>query len=701
MAIHWTVTFKTLRGGKTLTASIYDSTYSGDPIPLKGADEPFTTEEDGDEDPFKAVRQQSGYLRIVDDGYDANGNAFNWRDLQPKSDHDRPVVLRDGSNNVLWHGFLQAKNFSGTMYEPTQEREFPVQCVLSVLASQYPTTTDQGIVNFAYLLNYIVLTIKTISDSTISFSFIHIQGGTDAQSWLLKKFHWANLLNNTEDDTGAITAKYDLMRCLEDMVNFWGWQVRTCGQNLYLMCEDDTTEQSLLTLTEANLATMAGGTSTGTTGNRPFVRQELSGNIFASDDNDDMWASGPSKAVINADCNEQNSAVTFAPQSVRDQMEAAGDYVWVQGDDQQTGYFTTPMITSFTSSLMDGSVSGTLWAGFCRRQIFTSQEQEKATNIDAFMLASDVEPVEPVFSIQTKRMMSFSNGTLKFGGSVWKRNGWQKWPESHNDYIKIRIGIGVDRASAKWFYVESSHQGVITHGWTTTVRDTRLTISTGDIKGVSFLAWITPSLPFAYLVNFEGIPTEEGMYGYVFVDFLGSYVDALAGGGTPGGGYVIGDFKIEFSREQTYIPTDTSDTLRPREVQKDRVSSMDYTAANTSSIENEWNADLVYASDNNMEYGFGLVMNDNYNYMATADYGDSQEHPEQHFANRITSFWNQSRRVLTPELRTDVVESSGMVTPRQHFVLDNEHYRTLSISHQWRDDVTTIKMIHSTIQLQA
>ena len=43
MAIHWQVTFKTLRGGKTLTASVYDNLYSGQPIALKGNHAPTMT----------------------------------------------------------------------------------------------------------------------------------------------------------------------------------------------------------------------------------------------------------------------------------------------------------------------------------------------------------------------------------------------------------------------------------------------------------------------------------------------------------------------------------------------------------------------------------------------------------------------------------------------------------------------------------
>ena len=700
MAIHWQVTFVTLRGGKTLTASVYDNTYSGDPIPLKGGGEPFSTEEDDDDDPFAAIRIQTGSLKIVDDGYDANGGSFNWRDLQPRSDYDRPVILTDEDDNILWQGFLQAQNFSGTLYEKVQEREFPLQCPLSILSSQYPNITDQGIVNFAFLLEYITSMISAASVATIAFTEIVIQGGADAQKWLLKKFHWANLLS--EDDDENLAPQYDLYTCLQDMCNFWGWQARTSGTRLYLMCQDDEMEQTILTLTPEELLTMASGTAAGTVSSDAFIRQDLAGNIFASADNDDMWITGPSEVTVGADCNEQSSAAEFAPPTVRKQMEDAGNYSWVAGSEELTGYFTTPMINSFTSNILDGSVSGSLWAGFCRRQIYSSKEQANPTKIDAFVFASDVEPVVPIISIQTKRMMSLSDGTLKLSGSVWNGNGWQQWnSENDDDYIKVRIGIGLTKQTAKWFYLESTYGStVISHGWSSTVKDCRLTVGNGDIKGVSLLAWAPIGFPITIPVNFDGIPTDPGMYGYIFVDFLGIYYDAYNGAGTPGGRYVVGDFKIEFSREKTYIPANTQDATRPREMKKDRISSMDYTAINGNAVKNEWNADLIYASDNNMKYGYGLVMNPNYEYMAYAYYGESIQHPEQHFADRIANFWNASRRVITADLQTNAVENAAPITPRQHLVLGALHYRTLAISHQWRDDVTTVKMIQSLITIE-
>ena len=76
MAIHWQIPFKSRRTGTVYTVNIYDSTYSGNPMVLKGGSEPFVTEEDNTEDEFTPIRTQSGYLNIADDGRTADDTAY-------------------------------------------------------------------------------------------------------------------------------------------------------------------------------------------------------------------------------------------------------------------------------------------------------------------------------------------------------------------------------------------------------------------------------------------------------------------------------------------------------------------------------------------------------------------------------------------------------------------------------------------------
>ena len=84
MAKKYSITFKSLRAGIVYTLSIYDADYAGSVIPLKAAGTPFVTDEDDTDDMFTPIRTQTGYLRIVDDGTDLNGNALNWKELLPQ-----------------------------------------------------------------------------------------------------------------------------------------------------------------------------------------------------------------------------------------------------------------------------------------------------------------------------------------------------------------------------------------------------------------------------------------------------------------------------------------------------------------------------------------------------------------------------------------------------------------------------------------
>jgi hypothetical protein len=76
-----------LRSSTTYTLEITGG--SGAFIHLKGGAQPFSTHEDDDEDQFAPIRTQSGTIRIVDDGKDANGTDLGtdwWKDLAPVND---------------------------------------------------------------------------------------------------------------------------------------------------------------------------------------------------------------------------------------------------------------------------------------------------------------------------------------------------------------------------------------------------------------------------------------------------------------------------------------------------------------------------------------------------------------------------------------------------------------------------------------
>ena len=689
MAIHWQIPFVSLRSGTQYTVNVYDADYTGTPIVLKGGAEPFTTEEDGDDDPFAPIRTQSGKLRIVDDGFAADGTTpFNWKDFVPATAADRPVTLTHVSNSqtiVDWQGFIQTQDFSGTLYGNPQEREFPVYCALSLLEAQQPGNSDTEKHNFAWLIDYAATTAETLSGNAIGFDNFFIQGNVDAQKWLSKQFEMLNFFKETNDADGYITAQYNLYEIMEDAMKFWGWTMRSQGRTMFLTCYDDLSEPKFVSMTRAQLQTMAGGTHAGTN-DVDFIGTTLTGDIFASTDNDDFKRRGPAKATVQSDCNEQETIVKFAPEAVR--KELGDTWTWVSGSESLTGYFTTPTVSQFGQQATDPSykiLSGTSGAngGFCRRQIFPSAEQEKASKCDLILMHA-FSSTTPCSQITIKKRCNYSGGSLSLKGSLYQ--GTKQFEAGDDSWFAFfRIGIGASYNTAKWFKLTCDANGHIFHEWTTSPQMLAVHINTNTLNG--FAAYnLSGNIDWG---NFASIPVDEGINGWMFVDFMGCH--SYNGSNTTA---EVADFEVNFSRDETFIVNNTTQQ-RPRVLSEDRVSSMEYTATNSNGTGEDWNADCIFASDNNMEYGYGLIIELSGKFMDTAQYGYDvsdirEEHPEQHLANRVAAFWATSKRQITTELQANAVPA---ITPQHKVTLDGTVFNLTAISRDWQNDVLILTLL--------
>lgn len=681
MSIHWQVKFKSLRAGTDYTVSIYDSTYTGTPVELKGAANPFVTEEDATEDMFTPIRTQSGYLRIVDDGKDANGNTFNWKDILPETDTDRPVILTsaDGQRTTTyWQGFLQAQTFSGTLYGNPQVREFPVQCVLSSLSSINVPTDQIDIQNFASLVRYIFTAIGDLLPVQTPFSYYIFQGGNDARHWLQKLFDWQNFINVTED---GVEPKYSLAQVLEDLCKFWGWTCRTWRNQVIFTCADDTTEPNALSLTTANLTALANdktGQSTAGSVSSMFETKAV-GDIFADVELDDEVIRGISRAEVKADCNRSDDLITFAPESVRKIMESSG-YTWVQdGGDEMVGYFTTNELTSFTSQFLTGL--GGQYGGFARRQIYSTADAADAAICDCILVKHSYNGNGMVL-LETNRERIFSGGSLRFSGNIYK--GAELYSPDHPEWqnFTMRLGIGSSYQTAKWFYfdIQDNYQPK----WGTSLNSFRVNCN----FNVCFTNVFLIPHPAG---DYPAIPVAENMYGKVFVEIMGS--DSLF---SIGDEFQIANFKVEYSRNVTALGQ------RTRTLQVNRSNTRKYVGVNIIKGDSLWNADCIFASDNDMEYGYGLLMNpadgsvDAGKFMTTVTYGASSQRPEQHLANRAAAYWSGSKRKMTAPLLSNGMCDNTVardISPRMKLTLDGTTAFPVSISQDWWNDVTTISII--------
>ena len=698
------VRFVSLRGATVYDACIWEDGWSGQPQMLTGSAQPMVTTEDDDEDVFCDIRTQTGSIRVVDTG------GVNWQNIMPKSDLAKPVTLEVGGEPV-WVGYLQSESYSGVLYGNPQEREFPVQCPLSVLQAIQVSTSVTELKNFAYILKYILDSLPSYTNNASDpvINRVIVGGGADARQWLLNRVDWQNFI--AQDDDGNDKPRYNLYEILEDVCRFWGWTARIMNRTLYLTCMDDATEGgSLLTLTYSQLTRLATAASAsdkaaGTVSSRQSA-VAISGNVFVDTDNEDYQLRGPSKATVKSDCNQQDTVIQFAPKIVESQL--GSQWIWEQGDEDLVGFFTTETrdsqtqklipVYSFTSALMDGTAvifpaAAPGQAGFCRRQIYSSKDSDSSIDSDMINVAGhSILSQSALVSLDIKRWRNYGGGSLSLKGQLY--DGANNFEGSETCIMLMSIGIGSSRATAQWFYLMHSDGGVISSGWSSQKRRVGLPIESNTLQGFTAInvdAATASQSEAGYISKwglFQSIPVANGLSGMLFVDFYGitepigagAYRDLIA---------QIANFEVDFSRDVTAITTGT-DIVRPRTMKEERESEREYVSDNNGQTHAEWNADCIYASDQNMEYGYGLLIDQNGDFMAQAPYGSTSEYPEQHLANRVTSFWQQAKRKLSIRVTK---EAAANVSPIRPVSIDGTTGQAISISHDWRDDVTKLGIV--------
>lgn len=675
MAIHWQIRFRSLRAETLYTVNIYDDSYTDDPVQLTGAANPFETQEDDSDDPFQPVRTQSGYLRIVDTGEDNDGNAFDWRTFIPTTDYDRPVSLQHEENGAVvidWQGYLQAQNFSGDLFNPIQERELPVQCVLSVLSrmdmdtGRFTTPT-----NFAALLNYIIGAIPTFT-----FDKIMIQGGADAQAWLLKRFDW--MLFVEMNDSGTYDSKYDVLTVLEDMCRYWGWIARTHKQTLWLVSPDDTSIPDFLELTTSQLETMAGGTAAGTINTSGYSSVSI-GDVFASVQNTDTQVRGCNHASLTAETGNIDDKIVFCyPDSVMKTMYDGGF------DRSSVLYDYTYDLNSFTDAFMSGTARAN--GSFNIMRLIATSNREEST--------MPVIRMKAAYSglyfarLQSTRAHVFTDGFFSMEGTAWQ-NGEQfedadEYPPNWgNKHMTMRLGIGYSRASARW--------------WDGTAWQLEQCTFYAKIGGRSNTIFTCKGKDAGDSV-YGIIPTSNTpMEGYIFIDFLGS--DDINDDDTKRA-FDLAEFSIQFQR--------TDELWRYKD--PDRHDNHEYKAKNNQVLNSEWSGSTMFATEDYSKFGPGVVTNPDLSYFKGWDYENHQDaniidiplpgynpivlntptQPEQHLVNRIVKFWSQSRRIIDCELQQQLLP---VITPFYNVVIDGTTLYPYTISRDYRNDVVKLTSV--------
>ena len=155
--IHWQCCFQSF-GGTQYAVNIYEQNYSGSIVQLTGASEPFVTQEDDDDDIFKPIRVQTGYLRVID--YDGT----LMESIIPSNNTEKLVRLIQGTytgtwpngsfsgSTIKWQGFLQAQAYTQPWEYNASMIEFPVKSLLGVMEDASIGTYNTDTTSIASLI---------------------------------------------------------------------------------------------------------------------------------------------------------------------------------------------------------------------------------------------------------------------------------------------------------------------------------------------------------------------------------------------------------------------------------------------------------------------------------------------------------------------------------------------------------------------
>ena len=238
MAVRWTITFKTLKD-RTGLVKVYDSSYSGDPIELTPAVNPFSTTLNRS-DMLDPVPSDSGYLRVI-----SNGLASEYiEDMHPQGGMDRPVEFYI-DNSLEWRGFISPETFSVEWESAPYEVSFALVGVLQALEGVSMTNTGVGRQTIAAFLKEI-LTATGFSWSKIIFApqLKYLKESDWPSSpvvfgearLLLSRYNFVrvNQSDNRADPTWTEMVGDSYLTCLTELCKYFGWVAYQYGNALVL-----------------------------------------------------------------------------------------------------------------------------------------------------------------------------------------------------------------------------------------------------------------------------------------------------------------------------------------------------------------------------------------------------------------------------------------------------------------------------------
>lgn len=659
--------------GTVMTLTIGNVTIPTGAVTPPLADDPFTTEEEADTDMFMPTRTQTGYVRL------SSMDKSAWRAFIPGGTCDKPVTLTAG-NAIVWQGYLQTGTYGMPFPAIYETVELPVICPLGALDS-FDVENEWGTVHEMVTLSQMIYYIfSRLSGLTFTF---HFQVGSleSVQAWLAYSVAWRNFLT---DSGGKLSSRFSCLGLLQELCKLFGWTCRVRGQGIYFTSITDSQRNSkFITCSLAALNT----TGRVTFSDEAMSPLTLTDSMFASTNHQEEYIPGVKKVTVSSELNPYDVLIDLPYEEMYQEHKydtpTAGpnikrwrvyrdNEIWLLYRRNATGQETFENLDVAVNAYVESAVEGQPQC-YGRFIVFdndvefdgsTPVPKAKYNWIKAFECFRSGEYGNrtsqiPLFSLTSKQACTIGYGVL--------------WINGRCDIEADYSNAGIYRATCTLKIGNRYWNG---SAWTTAASTFALEYMKDGIRDVQASGYST--------ADYEGlgIPVGPPLSGIVY--FAVNDVQPLFPSEPDINGYFpLMDFQIGFVRGD----------------EDQELNDISYTADGGAFPENI-DVDTIFSTDKTRmagsrnircQMGYGLLMSGN-NVVQTAPYGSiSNKKPEQRTADLIADYGSQVRRVLTLDLWSSQIGlGAGPTTPMS---LEGTNYYPVSVSHNWRDDVSTVTLM--------
>ena len=645
MAIHWQITFKSLRAGTVYTVNIYDVNYSGTPVQLTGAAEPFVTEEDDNEDAFVPIRGQSGHIRFIQESAAI--------DICPVNATDMPVVLLDGDGNRRWLGFVNGQRQGLPFGAPPYATAIPVYSVLACAAG-IPIATNDGWVSIQSLLAQVAA---------------YVPGGIDVIS---PDVYWGNYL----DTIFAIQKNWEensmVSDALEDFAKYLGLSMIESDGKIWLR----NTNYNSYCAIHIPADPMSYSSFSG------FGNKTIPMSILTSDNNEQSLSRAYRKVVGDFKTNAYGEGeAMFEMPNMLSTMQVA----WV-AEYQSILYtqwwgscgFTSPTgFRQYNNGVQVSNVLNVTWGYHSYNSggsmvYKTSMDEEVFYLVSSYNLnSSEVRTPGPLLGFDAGQfflpagehatfVMNIQADMYKFMPSS-TQGQLVATEELTEGVINVRVKLGNKYLSSTWAPVS----GKYAYSWAIVESTAAIAFKDGKIdpdkSGVGGKLELRVELPYS-ASNAETFDVSID-----FMDFATSELTDVCA--------EIHSVNVSIERDKTFVvgtvpTTDKSNT---------------FIVENNNNYPDTYNIDCNLTTRRGLQYGTGIAYDKN-----TKTYYANI--PDSDNTTTKANFFARPRKTL----KLDIDASQLALTPLDTISIASGTYMQLSASRNWRDDNINVTIIDKT-----